>query len=180
MRKQAGFTIIELVVVIILLGILAATALPRFIDVTDDAHTAAFEGVHGGFQTGVSMYHAQWVADGQPLKDTQISEFGNLRTNDVGYPYGTADNSAGTSEITTDADCGTVFQNVLQGGAPSLSVVAAAANVVGVATDFAVHENSADCLFYYTAKSSVSGASIPTLAYDSTNGTVTAGTATLP
>ena len=58
-----GFTIVELVVVIILLGILAATALPRFMDVNDEAHQAVVEGVSGSLQTGISLYRAQWIAE---------------------------------------------------------------------------------------------------------------------
>jgi prepilin-type N-terminal cleavage/methylation domain-containing protein len=113
MRKQeAGFTIIELVVVIILLGIMAATALPRFIDVTDEAHTSVVSGVQGGLLSGMSLFRALWVAEGEPLKDTVIAGFSNLRVNDAGYPYGTADNSAGTSTVTDSDDCVAVFQNV--------------------------------------------------------------------
>ena len=70
MKHQSGFTIIELVVVIILLGIMAATALPRFMDVTDEAHDSVVQGVYGGLQSGISLYHAQWVAEGQPDEGT--------------------------------------------------------------------------------------------------------------
>ena len=66
MRKQVGFTIIELVVVVILLGIMAATALPRFMDVTERAHSSVVDGVLGSMQTGTALYHAQWIAEGQP------------------------------------------------------------------------------------------------------------------
>ncbi len=63
-QKQQGFTIIELVVVIALLGLLAAVALPKFADMTTEARTAAFEGVKGGFASSVQIVHAKWLAQG--------------------------------------------------------------------------------------------------------------------
>jgi len=62
-NRQAGFTLIELIVVILILSILAATALPRFIDVTGDAHIAAVKGAAGGLGSAVALGHAQWVAN---------------------------------------------------------------------------------------------------------------------
>ncbi|MFT6432568.1 MAG: prepilin-type N-terminal cleavage/methylation domain-containing protein [Candidatus Azotimanducaceae bacterium] len=181
MRKQeAGFTIIELVVVIILLGIMAATALPRFMDVTDEAHTSVVNGVQGGLLSGMSLYRAQWIAEGEPLKDTIIVDFGSLRVNDAGYPYGTADNSGGTSTVTDEDDCVAVFQNVLQAGAPDITARAAAANVIGNTTDFAGVAAAPNCVYYYTGKISASGDTIPTLTYSSTTGSVVLATATLP
>jgi MSHA pilin protein MshA len=62
--KQQGFTLIELIVVIVILGILAVTAAPKFISFTGDANKAAVNGVKGGIASAMTLIYAKAAIDG--------------------------------------------------------------------------------------------------------------------
>ncbi len=108
-------------VVILLLGILAATALPRFIDVTDQAHDAVFEATVGGFTTGVSMYRAQYFANAQPTSVTLDGQA--VAMNGNGYPQVLGENDGSFVDAATSAAvCRDVFNAVLQSGRPTIAL----------------------------------------------------------
>lgn len=65
MRNQKGFTMIELVVVIVILGILAAIAIPRFVDMSTEARQAATDGVAAAVASSSAINYAASLAKGQ-------------------------------------------------------------------------------------------------------------------
>jgi MSHA pilin protein MshA len=86
MRNQKGFTLIELVVVIVILGILAAIAVPKFIDMQVDARMSAMNGLAGSVRSAVALSHAQALVKNQNGATGTITMEGQDVSLVFGYP----------------------------------------------------------------------------------------------
>ncbi|WP_019028097.1 pilus assembly FimT family protein [Colwellia piezophila] len=80
LKSKKGFTLIELVVVIVILGILAVTAAPKFIDLTSDAKAATLETIGGSMASGLQLIHARAI-----IEDEHIGT-GVIQINGVDIP----------------------------------------------------------------------------------------------
>jgi len=155
MNRSRGFSLIELTIVIVVLGILAVTALPRFLDVTEEAQNASVQGMSGGFASGVMMARAQWEAQGRGTVNGMNSVlYDGTRlyltsptqaqldagTLSPGYPVDTADSSSPTTapgELTAQR-CLNLWNGLLQ-------------NPPAAAANFSNVTSSSDDIQYYVS-----------------------------
>jgi MSHA pilin protein MshA len=97
-KAQQGFTLIELVVVIVILGILAVTAAPRFIDVSSDARQSVMEGVEGSIESAVSMINAKAIIQNQTGATGAVTVNGDFYAVVNGFPAALALGAGGADD----------------------------------------------------------------------------------
>jgi MSHA pilin protein MshA len=131
MKQQSGFTLIELVIVIVILGLLAATALPRFSNLTQSARVASLNGVAGSLRSAASIAHATQLVTAGSNSGTSVtldtvvigmtngwptaSTVNNTLTDYTGYTFA-------NGVFTLAAGCTVTYSSSAAGAFPNIAV----------------------------------------------------------
>jgi prepilin-type N-terminal cleavage/methylation domain-containing protein len=143
MKRNVGFTLIELVVVIAILAILAAFALPKFAELSDDAHRSSVDGVGGSFIAAVSLVRTQWLANGVRNSVDDLPGFGEpnnvIDVSVDGWPTGVSGNND-PSGMSVD-ECNDLWEELMTTNSITTSTA--------VGADYLTSINNGDCLYTY-------------------------------
>ncbi len=169
MKRQSGFTIIEIIIVVIILGLLAVTALPRFLNVTEQAEDASIDGIAGGFASAVGLVRGQWEVAARPNGNFDnagtLSPNGTFVTVDgvqvavnaasgtgvvAGFPTGTPRADSRISSMDHE-QCRNVLNLIMQNAPTSVAQTSggvALADITG--SSLFVQVDSSQCYYYQT------------------------------
>jgi len=154
-KSHAAFTLIELVIVIALLGILAAAAIPRMMTSYDSAHESAVTATGGALASAVILVRSQWISNGAPGAVDALAGYGleNIATSTEGWPTDSGQNaqSSHATLVANDPErCVRLWRALLVDNAPKVGLDASDEQI-----DFVVDApGGALCRFSYNRNKS--------------------------
>ncbi len=108
LTKTGGFTLIELIVVIVILGIMAAIAGPKFVNLQSDARTSVIRGVEGSLRSAATLVYSRALIDGTEADATgTVTTSGGSVDTVFGYPAATAAGIVAAIDLSGDIDATT-------------------------------------------------------------------------
>lgn len=135
MKQQSGFTLVELVVVIAIIGILAAFAVPRFVALESEARTATVQALAGSVRSAAALAHSTSVVQGAPATISMegqtinmtngypdIADVDDTLADSTGFTYNGGTGVFSKDGAPTPANCAVTYVNAAAGGRPTITV----------------------------------------------------------
>lgn len=121
LTNQSGFTLVELIIVIVILAIISAAVIPNYFDLSDNAEKSKLQATANAFASSVNIAHASWLAAGGTSTITSVISESNdtIGVNSDGWPENTS--ATGGDGTITANECLALFNALIQ-NSPSITL----------------------------------------------------------